>query len=94
MSAITDAERLACIRARLHRNELPQRDDRHRLYGGYGEDQHCDCCGRTIARCEAVLDVESSQQGTRTLSMHVKCFDLWRQEAAAPPPRLARTGSD
>jgi hypothetical protein len=84
MSVPSDADLLACIRTRLARGILPRRQKHQKIYAGYGEDQPCDCCGRSIGRTDVLYEIEVPSECTRSLAMHLACFDIWVGESRRP----------
>jgi hypothetical protein len=80
-TAITASLR-AQIRTRLAARTLPSQTSNSKLFGGYGEDQNCECCGQTISRTEVLFEIEL--QGTplplQIMAMHRECFDAWAAE--------------
>ena len=82
MSAPSDIERLTHIRARLTAGTLPRCTENPKVYGGYGEDQTCDCCGDPIQRKNVAYEVElQNSPDPKTLAMHLQCFGIWVEES-------------
>lgn len=81
MSVPNDAERRAFIRTRLAEGTLPSRADNQRIYGGYGEEQACDCCGGSIGTTDVLYEIAAMSDLERPLTMHLLCFDVWVQES-------------
>ena len=81
MSVPSDAALLAAIRARLAGGILPSRQKDQKIYAGYGEDQPCDCCGRPIGSNDVLYEIEVPGECTKSLSMHLPCFDIWVGES-------------
>jgi hypothetical protein len=81
MSVPSDAELLAYIRARLAEGTLPSREENQKIYAGYGEDQPCDCCGRSIASSEVLYEIDLPSDCAKPLAMHLLCFDIWAGES-------------
>jgi hypothetical protein len=77
MSVPSDADVLARIQARLAEGILPSRQENQKIYAGYGEDQPCDCCGRSISGTDVLYEVEVPSECTQSLAMHLPCFDIW-----------------
>jgi hypothetical protein len=80
MSVPSDAELLAHIRARLAEGTLPRREESQKIYAGYGEDQPCDCCGRSIASTDVMYEIEVPSDCAKPLAMHLPCFEIWAGE--------------
>jgi hypothetical protein len=95
LSVPSDAERLAYIRARLAEGTLPSREENQKIYAGYGEDQACGCCGRSIASTDVLYEIAVPSDCAKSLAMHLPCFEIWigesRTEGAA---RLQLNGSE
>jgi hypothetical protein len=83
MSVPSDADLLAYIRARLDEGILPSRQENQKIYAGYGEDQPCDCCGRSIGCSDVLYEVEVASE-CKSLAMHLPCFDIWVGESRSP----------
>lgn len=81
MSVPSDADLLAWIRARLAEGILPSRQENQKIYAGYGEDERCDCCGRSIGSTDVLYEIEVPSECTRSLAMHLPCFDIWAGES-------------
>lgn len=81
MSVKNDTERRVFIRRRLAEGTLPNRTDNQRIYGGYGEEQACDCCGRSISSTDVLYEIAAMSDAERPLTMHLPCFDVWVQES-------------
>lgn len=81
MSVPSDAEVLAYIRARLAEGTLASAEENQKIYAGYGEDQPCDCCGRSIASTEVLYEIEVPSDCARSLAMHLLCFEIWVGES-------------
>jgi hypothetical protein len=81
MSVPSDAELLAHIRARLAEGTLPSREENQKIYAGYGEDQPCDCCGRSIASTDVLYEIEGPSDCAKSLAMHLPCFEIWARES-------------
>lgn len=82
MSVPNDAERRrAFIRTRLAQGTLPSHADHQRIYGGYGEEQACDCCSRAISTTDVLYEIAGMSDAERPLTMHLLCFDVWVQES-------------
>ena len=81
MSVPNDTERRAFIRTRLAEGTLPGHADSRRIYGGYGEEQACDCCGRSISRTDVLYEIAAMNDAEGPLTMHLQCFDVWVQES-------------
>lgn len=81
MSVPDDAERRAFIRTRLAEGTLPNCTDNQRVYGGCGEEQACDCCGRSISSSDVLYEIAALSDAERSLTMHLLCFDVWVQES-------------
>ena len=81
MSVPRDAELLAYIRARLAGGTLPSRAETQKIYAGYGEDQRCDCCGRSIASTDVLYEIEVPSDRAKCLAMHRPCFEIWARES-------------
>jgi hypothetical protein len=81
MSVPSDADLLACIRARLAEGILPSRQENQKIYAGYGEGQPCDCCGRSIGSTAVLYEIEVPSECTKSLAMHLPCFDIWVGES-------------
>lgn len=81
MSVPIDTERRALIRRRLAEGTLPHCAENQRLYGGYGEEQACDCCGGSIDRTDVLYEIEALSGTRLSLTMHLLCFDVWVQES-------------
>ena len=81
MSVPTDTERRAFIRTRLAAGTLPSPADNQRIYGGYGEEQACDCCGRSIRSTDVLYEIEAMNDAEGPITMHLLCFDVWVQES-------------
>jgi len=81
MSVPSDADLLAYIRARLTEGILPSRQENQKIYAGYGEDQPCDCCGRSIGSTEVLYEIEVAGECAKPLAMHLPCFDIWVAES-------------
>jgi hypothetical protein len=81
MSVPSDAELLAYIRARLAAGILPSRREDQKIYAGYGEDQPCDCCGRSIGSTDVLYEIEVAGECVKPLAMHLPCFDIWVAES-------------
>jgi hypothetical protein len=84
------AEQRADIRARLASGELPPRSATQKVYGGYGENQLCDICGRPIGTSDAAYEIEpyeieprEQSSRTHTLAMHYACFAAWVVESGS-----------
>jgi hypothetical protein len=77
MSVPSDTELLAYIRARLAEGTLPSRNENQKIYAGYGEDQPCDCCGRSIAGTDVLYEIEVPSDCATSLAMHLPCFEIW-----------------
>jgi hypothetical protein len=84
MSVPSDADLLAYIRARLDEGILPSRHENQKIYAGYGEDQPCDCCGRSIGSSDVLYEIEVPSERTKSLAMHLPCFDIWVGESRSP----------
>lgn len=52
---------------------------RHEVFGGYGGNVLCACCGTLITWTEMRYDIEpqTNDQKARTLAMHLACYDAW-----------------
>jgi hypothetical protein len=82
MSVPSDAELLARIRARLAEGTLPSGEENQKMiYAGYGEDQPCDCCGRSIASTDVLYEIEVPSDCAKSLAMHLPCFQTWVRES-------------
>lgn len=81
MSVPNDAQRRAFIRTRLAEGTLPSCADDQRIYGGYGEEQACDCCGNSISSTDVLYEIAPPRDAERPLAMHLLCFDVWVQES-------------
>jgi hypothetical protein len=81
MSVPSDADLRACIRARLAERILPIHQENQKIYAGYGEDQPCDCCGRSIGSTDVLYEIEVPSECTKSLAMHLPCFDTWVGES-------------
>jgi hypothetical protein len=58
--------------------------NRPKIFGGYGDNQLCDCCEAPIEGSEVLYETEMEQESERvTLSMHRWCFDIWMEESLA-----------
>jgi hypothetical protein len=79
----TTAEPRADIRARLAAGTLPHRAQNQQIYGGYGEDQPCDCCGHRIVKTAVAYEIELLRNSSllETLTMHLECFEVWVAES-------------
>lgn len=94
MSASSDAERRAFIRTRLAEGTLPSRADDQRIYGSYGEEQACDCCGGSISTTDVLYEVAAVSDAERPLTMHLQCFDVWVQESQKEDRAKASAASE
>lgn len=94
MSVPNDVERRAFIRTRLAEGTLPSRTDDQRIYGGYGEEQACDCCGRSITSTDVLYEIEATKDAERPITMHLPCFDVWVQESRKEDRANASVTSD
>jgi hypothetical protein len=81
MSVPSDAELLAYIRARLAEGRLPSSDENQKIYAGYGEDQPCDCCGRSIPSTDVLYEIGVPSDCAKSLAMHLLCFEIWVRES-------------
>ena len=81
MSVPNDADLLAYIQARLAQGILPSRQENQKIYAGYGEDQPCDCCGRSIGCTDVLYEIEVPGEYAKPLAMHLPCFDIWVAES-------------
>jgi hypothetical protein len=81
MSVPSDAELLAYIRARLAEGRLPSREESQKIYAGYGEDQPCECCGRSIPSTDVLYEIEVPSECAKSLTMHLLCFEIWLRES-------------
>jgi hypothetical protein len=81
MSVPSDADLLAYIRAQLAQGILPSHQEDQKIYAGYGEDQACDCCGRSIGTTDVLYEIEVPSECAKSLAMHLPCFDLWVGES-------------
>jgi len=81
MSVPSDADLLACIRARLAEGLLPSPRENPKIYAGRGENQPCDCCGRSVGSTDVLYEIEVPCERTRSLAMHLRCFDIWVGES-------------
>ncbi|MHB8811965.1 MAG: hypothetical protein ACYDAE_01735 [Steroidobacteraceae bacterium] len=81
MSVPSDAELLTHIRAQLAEGTLPSHLENQKIYAGYGEDQRCDCCGRSIASTDVQYEIEVPSDCTKSLAMHLPCFEIWAGES-------------
>jgi hypothetical protein len=72
----------AQIRERLAARTLPPQTSSSKLFGGYGGDQSCDCCGQPITSTEVLFEIElqASAPSTQIMTMHRECFDAWAAE--------------
>ena len=72
----------AQIRGRLAAQTLPPQTSSSKLFGGYGEDQNCDCCGQPITSTEVLFEIElqAGALSTMIMTMHRECFDAWAAE--------------
>lgn len=89
MSVPSDTELRAYIRARLAEGTLPSSANKQNIYGGYGGDEACDCCGRLIGHTDVLYEVELLNCFAKPLAMHLKCFDTWVAESQSKMPGLA-----
>ena len=81
MSVPSDAELLAYIRARLAEGRMPSREENQKIYAGYGEDQPCECCGRSIPSTDVLYEIELPSDCAKSLAMHLLCFEIWVRES-------------
>lgn len=81
MSVPNDADLFAHVQARLAEGILPSRQENQKVYAGYGEDQPCDCCGRSIGTTDVLYEIEVSGECAKPLVMHLPCFDIWVAES-------------
>jgi hypothetical protein len=84
MSVPSDTDLLAYIRARLDEGILPSRHENQKIYASYGENQPCDCCGCSIGSDDVLYEIEVPSERTRSLAMHLPCFDIWAGESRRP----------
>ena len=82
-NTLASAEQRVHIRARLDAGTLPRRAENQRIYGGYGEDQPCDCCGHCIGRTEVEYEIQIPGNSSlpEILAMHLRCFEAWVTES-------------
>lgn len=82
MSALSDAGNLQAHRARLSAGEPLRRSVPYKMYGGYGENEKCDCCGRAIGINDAMFEIEFLREASpQIFAMHIQCFDAWMAES-------------
>ena len=65
------------ISARLSSGQLP-RWHACVMTAGKGEGQACECCDKPITAAEVQYDAQLT--GGRELSMHLRCYEVWRDE--------------
>jgi len=71
------------IARRLDTSSLPLAGQ-HKIFGGRGANEICDCCDGTIGPSDVLFEVEVVRAaGTVILAMHHTCFDLWIEESRA-----------
>jgi len=71
------------IRSKLADGRLPV-NNIPRVWGGLGNDETCDACGKTIAKDQFVIEAEGGKPPTQ---FHVDCFQMWDEERRALPLR-------
>ncbi len=81
MSVPSDTELALRIRTLLEEGTLPSRAEHQKIYAGYGEQQFCDCCGRSIDGADVLYEIELPGTHPTPLAMHLKCFDTWVAES-------------
>ena len=68
------------VRTRIASGALPQIAPA-RLFAGYGDNQTCDVCGRSISLAQILYEVELTQRALRkTLYFHLACHAAWQLE--------------
>jgi hypothetical protein len=70
--------RIGLIRTRIISGKLP-RAQKHEILGGTGDGRPCACCDSPIISVQMLYSVEVSDG--QSLSMHLYCYDNWRQES-------------
>jgi hypothetical protein len=72
------------VRAAIIDGRLPRSGGKPRIFGGRGEWQACSCCHEIIQPTEVQYDIDCTLNGSvHTLSMHMKCFQVWELESRA-----------
>ena len=69
---------LGAIRARIISDRLPHAEE-YRISGRTGDRSPCACCDKPIVSDQRLYKLELNDG--RTFSMHLYCYDNWRQES-------------
>jgi hypothetical protein len=72
------------VRTAIIEGQLPRSGGKPRIFGGQGECKACACCQAVIKPTEMQYDVDCTlEDKVHTLSMHMKCFQVWESESRA-----------
>jgi len=69
---------LDAVRARIISDRLPHAEE-YGILGRTGDGTPCACCDKPIISAQRLYKVELSDG--RAFSMHLDCYDNWRQES-------------
>jgi hypothetical protein len=69
---------LDAIRARIISDRLPHAEE-YEILDSPGDGTPCACCDKPIISAQTLYKVELSDG--RAFSMHLYCYDNWRQES-------------